>query len=155
MFEYFVIPALRRMSTTIFNTLPHASLIKFACVRHLTSNENVILFHNNISFRGIIFFLVFLNSRPLLVISHTFLHASPTQLIIFFLFLFASHFPFHFIFVAPFFCRDNRADIAMFQSIAWTIGMCIMPLVFWLVRDWTYFMAITTLPLLMFAFFPK
>lgn len=86
MFEYFVIPALRRMSTTIFNTLPHASLIKFACVRHLTSNENVILFHNNISFRGIIFFLVFLNSRPLLVISHTFLHASPTQLIIFFCF---------------------------------------------------------------------
>lgn len=41
----------------IFNTLPHASLIKFACVRHLLAC--VVVFHNNISFRGIIFFWFF------------------------------------------------------------------------------------------------
>ncbi|XP_026477381.1 carcinine transporter-like [Ctenocephalides felis] len=41
---------------------------------------------------------------------------------------------------------DDRAHIAVIQCIAWTIGMCVMPLIMWAVGDWSTFMLITTLP---------
>jgi len=51
--------------------------------------------------------------------------------------------------------EDDRAHIAMMQCIGWTMGMCIMPLVFWVVGDWVWFLMITTLPCGIFALFPK
>lgn len=51
--------------------------------------------------------------------------------------------------------EDDRAHIAMMQCIGWTIGMCIMPLVFWAVGDWVWFLMITTLPVGLFAMYPK
>lgn len=51
--------------------------------------------------------------------------------------------------------EEDRAHIAMMQCIGWTLGMCIMPLVFWVVRDWVWFLMITTLPIILFAMYPK
>lgn len=36
--------------------------------------------------------------------------------------------------------EEDRGKIAMFQCIGWTMGLSIMPLVFWLVRDWVWFL---------------
>jgi MFS transporter, OCT family, solute carrier family 22 (organic cation transporter), member 4/5 len=41
------------------------------------------------------------------------------------------------------------------QCIGWTMGMCVMPLVFWAVGDWVWFLMITTLPVGLFAMYPK
>lgn len=51
--------------------------------------------------------------------------------------------------------EDDRAHIAMMQCIGWTFGMCIMPMVFWAVGDWVWFLMITTLPVGLFALYPK
>lgn len=51
--------------------------------------------------------------------------------------------------------EEDRAHIAMMQCIGWTFGMCIMPLVFWAVGDWVWFLMITTLPVGLFAMYPK
>lgn len=51
--------------------------------------------------------------------------------------------------------EDDRAHIAMMQCIGWTAGMCIMPMVFWAVGDWVWFLMITTLPVGLFAMYPK
>lgn len=51
--------------------------------------------------------------------------------------------------------EEDRAHIAMMQCIGWTIGMCIMPIVFWVVGDWVWFLMITTLPVGLFALYPK
>lgn len=51
--------------------------------------------------------------------------------------------------------EEDRAHIAMMQCIGWTLGMCIMPLVFWAVGDWVWFLMITTLPVGLFALYPK
>lgn len=50
---------------------------------------------------------------------------------------------------------EDRAYIAMMQCIGWTLGMCLMPLVFWLVRDWVWFLMFTTLPIGLMALYPK
>ncbi|XP_059620795.1 carcinine transporter isoform X2 [Phlebotomus argentipes] len=50
---------------------------------------------------------------------------------------------------------EARAHIAMMQCIGWTAGLCIMPMVFWWVRDWMWLIALTTLPYGIFALFPK
>uniref|UniRef100_A0A336MX72 CSON006225 protein n=1 Tax=Culicoides sonorensis TaxID=179676 RepID=A0A336MX72_CULSO len=50
---------------------------------------------------------------------------------------------------------EDRAHIAMLQCWGWTMGMILMPLIFWIVRDWTPFLIITTLPLLIGMMFPK
>ena len=42
----------------------------------------------------------------------------------------------------------------MWQSMGWTLGLCILPFVFWLVGDWIWFLIITTLPTLIFLCFP-
>lgn len=51
--------------------------------------------------------------------------------------------------------EEDRAHIAMMQCIGWTLGMCIMPIVFWAVGDWVWFLMITTLPVGLFALYPK
>uniref|UniRef100_A0A7G3AZI8 Putative synaptic vesicle transporter svop n=1 Tax=Lutzomyia longipalpis TaxID=7200 RepID=A0A7G3AZI8_LUTLO len=50
---------------------------------------------------------------------------------------------------------EARAHIAMMQCVGWTAGLCIMPMVFWWVRDWVWLIALTTLPYGIFALFPK
>lgn len=42
---------------------------------------------------------------------------------------------------------DSKGFVMMLQCIGWTLGMVIMPLVAWLVRDWVPFMLITSIPL--------
>jgi MFS family permease len=51
--------------------------------------------------------------------------------------------------------EEDRAHIAMMQCMGWSLGMCIMPLVFWAVGDWVWFLMLTTLPVGFFALFPK
>lgn len=50
---------------------------------------------------------------------------------------------------------EDRGKIAMLQCVGWTMGLSIMPLVFWLVRDWVWFLMLTTLPVGLFALYPK
>lgn len=50
---------------------------------------------------------------------------------------------------------EDRAHIAMMQSVGWTLGMCLMPMIFWVVGDWVWFLMITTLPIGLFALYPK
>lgn len=42
----------------------------------------------------------------------------------------------------------------MWQSMGWTAGLATLPLVFWYVGDWIWFLAITSLPTLIFLCFP-
>lgn len=48
--------------------------------------------------------------------------------------------------------EQSRAHIAMMQCLGWTIALCILPMTFWVVRDWSTFMLVTTLPCLVFLF---
>jgi OCT family organic cation transporter-like MFS transporter 4/5 len=50
---------------------------------------------------------------------------------------------------------EDRAKIAMLQCIGWTLGLSIMPFVFYLARDWVWFLMLTTLPVGIFALWPK
>jgi len=50
---------------------------------------------------------------------------------------------------------DDRAHIAMLQSIGWTVGVCIMPLLFWMTKEWISFLLLTSLPCCIFLFFSK
>jgi len=50
---------------------------------------------------------------------------------------------------------EDRAHIAMLQCWGWTLGMILMPLIFWYVREWISFTLITTLPLIIAVFFPR
>jgi hypothetical protein len=43
----------------------------------------------------------------------------------------------------------------MFQWIGWCLGNCMLPFIFWLVRDWIWFVVLTTLPVAIFACIPK
>lgn len=43
----------------------------------------------------------------------------------------------------------------MFQYCGWTTGMCIMPLIFWAVSDWVWFVTITTLPFGLLTLYTK
>lgn len=43
----------------------------------------------------------------------------------------------------------------MLQCLGWTMGMCILPMIFWVVKDWIWFLTLTTLPALIFVCFPK
>jgi MFS transporter, OCT family, solute carrier family 22 (organic cation transporter), member 4/5 len=51
--------------------------------------------------------------------------------------------------------EEERAHIAMCQCIGWTLGISIMPLVFWASGDWVWFLMATTLPIGLFAMYPK
>lgn len=51
--------------------------------------------------------------------------------------------------------EEDRGKIAMFQCIGWTLGLSVMPLVFWAVRDWIWFLMLTTLPIGLFALWNK
>lgn len=43
----------------------------------------------------------------------------------------------------------------MIQSLGWTVGMCLMPVILWVTRDWIMFLLITSLPQVLFIFFHK
>ena len=43
----------------------------------------------------------------------------------------------------------------MWQCMGWTLGICILPFVYWLVGDWFWFLVITTAPSLIFLCFPR
>lgn len=51
--------------------------------------------------------------------------------------------------------EEDRGKIAMLQCVGWTVGLSIMPMVFWWVRDWTWFLVITSTPIVIFAMWPK
>uniref|UniRef100_A0A182QL49 Major facilitator superfamily (MFS) profile domain-containing protein n=1 Tax=Anopheles farauti TaxID=69004 RepID=A0A182QL49_9DIPT len=48
----------------------------------------------------------------------------------------------------------NRAALSLWQLVGWTAGVCLAPLILWWIRDWTWFMIITSLPCLLFYCFP-
>lgn len=48
----------------------------------------------------------------------------------------------------------SRGKIAMWQCIGWTFGLCALPMILWLVGNWVWFMAVTSVPTLIFLFFP-
>lgn len=50
---------------------------------------------------------------------------------------------------------DDRAQIAMYQYCGWTTGMCIMPLIFWAVGDWVWFVVLTSLPFGLLSLYTK
>lgn len=51
--------------------------------------------------------------------------------------------------------EEDRAKIAMLQCIGWTLGLSIMPFVFQFSRDWVWFLMLTTIPVGLFALWPK
>lgn len=51
--------------------------------------------------------------------------------------------------------REDRGKITMLQCIGWTLGICILPIVFALLRDWKIFLVLTSIPGLFFVLYPK
>uniref|UniRef100_A0AAG5CX81 Major facilitator superfamily (MFS) profile domain-containing protein n=1 Tax=Anopheles atroparvus TaxID=41427 RepID=A0AAG5CX81_ANOAO len=49
----------------------------------------------------------------------------------------------------------NRAALSLWQLVGWTAGVCLAPLVLWWMRDWFWFMIVTSLPCLLFYCFPQ
>ncbi|XP_058060535.1 solute carrier family 22 member 7-like [Anopheles bellator] len=49
----------------------------------------------------------------------------------------------------------NRASLSLWQLIGWTGGICIAPLVLWAMRDWFWFMIVTSAPCVLFYCFPQ
>ncbi|XP_026479554.1 solute carrier family 22 member 4-like [Ctenocephalides felis] len=45
---------------------------------------------------------------------------------------------------------EDNSHIAMLQNVGWTVGICLMPLVMWWLRNWFYFVIATSLPFAMF-----
>ncbi|XP_017787299.1 PREDICTED: organic cation transporter 1-like [Nicrophorus vespilloides] len=80
---------------------------------------------------------------------------------LFFLVMFLGSFPSYSIFQGPLVIAmeisktENRAYIAMLQCISATLGVCSLPLMMWVLRDWRYFIAVSTLPCIVFIFFGK
>uniref|UniRef100_T1H126 Major facilitator superfamily (MFS) profile domain-containing protein n=1 Tax=Megaselia scalaris TaxID=36166 RepID=T1H126_MEGSC len=50
---------------------------------------------------------------------------------------------------------EDRTNIAMLQSLGWSISTTILPLLFWWLRDWIPFMWITTIPTICILVFYK
>ncbi|XP_026479557.1 carcinine transporter-like [Ctenocephalides felis] len=50
---------------------------------------------------------------------------------------------------------EDRAHIAMMQSIGWTSGMILMPLLMWATRDWFIFALVSTIPCTIFLIHNK
>lgn len=54
--------------------------------------------------------------------------------------------------------QERRSQITILRTIGYSTGMCIMPLLFWWLRDWKTFMIVTTLtqiPFLLFSWLVK
>ncbi|EAA08673.4 AGAP004104-PB [Anopheles gambiae str. PEST] len=49
----------------------------------------------------------------------------------------------------------NRAALSLWQLVGWTAGVCLAPLILWWMRDWSWFMIVTSLPCLLFYCFPR
>jgi hypothetical protein len=43
-------------------------------------------------------------------------------------------------------CAERRARVVMLQSLGWTGGMCLVPLVAWLTGDWVSFVLLPLFP---------
>uniref|UniRef100_A0A8D8HW51 Solute carrier family 22 member 21 n=1 Tax=Culex pipiens TaxID=7175 RepID=A0A8D8HW51_CULPI len=50
---------------------------------------------------------------------------------------------------------ERRGYISMMQCIGWTMGLCILPMVFWATRDWFWALMFTTIPIFLFIFIPQ
>lgn len=50
---------------------------------------------------------------------------------------------------------ERRGYISMMQCIGWTVGLCILPMVFWATRDWFWALMFTTIPIFLFIFIPQ
>ncbi|EDV94421.1 carcinine transporter [Drosophila grimshawi] len=51
--------------------------------------------------------------------------------------------------------EEDRSRIAFFQSVGWSVGTTLMPLLFWWLRHWESFMWLTSLPTAMVLIFSK
>lgn len=51
-------------------------------------------------------------------------------------------------------CSEKRARNNMLSGLSRSVGMCLMPLIFWAVPRWKTFMWITSLPVVAFLCFP-
>uniref|UniRef100_A0A2M4BIK2 Putative synaptic vesicle transporter svop n=1 Tax=Anopheles marajoara TaxID=58244 RepID=A0A2M4BIK2_9DIPT len=50
---------------------------------------------------------------------------------------------------------ENRASLSLWQLVGWTTGICIAPLILWWIRDWFWFMILTSAPCILFYCFPQ
>ncbi|PSN35676.1 hypothetical protein C0J52_21767 [Blattella germanica] len=41
---------------------------------------------------------------------------------------------------------EQRANVIMLQSLGWTLGMCLIPLVAWITKDWVSFVLLPIAP---------
>ncbi|XP_060648899.1 carcinine transporter [Drosophila nasuta] len=51
--------------------------------------------------------------------------------------------------------EEDRSRIAFFQSVGWSVGTTLMPMMFWWLRHWDSFMWLTSLPTAMVLIFSK
>ncbi|ALC47410.1 CG7084 [Drosophila busckii] len=51
--------------------------------------------------------------------------------------------------------EEDRSRIAFFQSVGWSVGTTLMPLLFWWLRDWYSFMWLSSLPTALILIFFK
>lgn len=45
---------------------------------------------------------------------------------------------------------EDRAFVAQISNLGWTTGLCLLPLIFWIVEDWKYYVLVSTVPLLFY-----
>lgn len=48
--------------------------------------------------------------------------------------------------------ENKRAYIAFIQCLGWVIGMCALPMIAWICKDWVLMMICTTVPCAVFFF---
>lgn len=47
---------------------------------------------------------------------------------------------------------DGRASVTLLQNVGWSIGCCLMPILYWMLKDWTMFTLFSTIPIFPFLF---
>lgn len=50
---------------------------------------------------------------------------------------------------------NKRAHIAFLQCLGWVIGMCALPMIAWILKDWALLMVFTTIPCIIYFFMFK
>lgn len=50
---------------------------------------------------------------------------------------------------------SKRAHIAFLQCLGWVIGMCALPMIAWILKDWSLLMVFTTIPCAIYFFMFK
>ncbi|XP_055589588.1 carcinine transporter-like isoform X2 [Uranotaenia lowii] len=49
---------------------------------------------------------------------------------------------------------EDRAALSLWQLVGWTLGVSLPPLAFWWLRDWVWFMLLTSIPCALFILIP-